>query len=853
MGYDILGVVFKRFSICYLGVLLSATFLRAGTTGILEGTITDKANGKPLMGAQIIIRETRQGAATDPEGFYKIHNIRAGSYSVMISMIGYQTQNYQSIIIRPDRKTRLSASLVESPIEMAAIEVKATRPLIETDVTGTSYDISARRIADLPIDQFQQAVGMQAGTTTEGNVRGGKTREVLYLIDGLPIQDVIRGGLGTYIPNSAVLQMSVKTGGFNAEYGNALSGIVNVITKTGSNDHYFLLRSDKDNLFGGTQVSKTNDLEFAASGPLISDRLFYFSATQYIRSDTRWWQDMQYFFASPIRREWNGLTKLDWLPSPSKRLSAQLIFSANRWRDYEFSWRYNLDGLPPQRRNSWRSALFWTHTLSKNTYYSFSLSQYALHSRIGESELKQSELIPYQYDFFLLYIISGRRLLWATQKQYTYSLKGDFTSQIHPYHLLKAGFQIDQYDIDANIQKMEPQLSYFGRPLVYEPLLNFSTQYHYYPRSGSIYFQDKIEAGRDRSVITVGLRYDFLDPRASRPAVELIPKEKGEFEEQVTGFIPAKMKSHISPRLGVSFPLTDKAFFFVNYGQYYQYPLFEYLYSGLNNVSLARGINVLRGNPDLLAERTIAWEISARYNIVSNIVASLAYFKKETYDQVDTKTFVPTNSRIAGDYGFAEYVNNPYAIASGFELVVTRETGDGIRGTFSYSFMKAKGLSDYENQGMNFAQWGFPLAREPFFLSWDQRHTFKADMTLDLPFDVEANVVWVHHTGRPYTHYPSADGFTPDYPGQPLFPNNRRMPYVDRLDVQLNRTVYAPAEGERKFFVPAKVTFYADIRNLFNAQNVRWMDSSGRIGGELHDPAAYYVGRRSSVGMRVEF
>ncbi|MBD3291145.1 TonB-dependent receptor plug domain-containing protein, partial [candidate division KSB1 bacterium] len=349
-------------------VITAAVF--GGISGSLQGRVTDIETSEPLAGVNIIIRETQQGTASGTNGFFKIHNIRAGSYTMLVSMIGYRLQTIKNVTIIPDQQTKLNVYLRQTAIELDVLEITAEKPLIQTDVTGTSYDIDSKRIGELPIDKVQQAVALQAGTTLEGNIRGGKTREVIYLIDGLPVQDVIQGGLGTEIPKSAILQMSVKTGGFNAEYGSALSGVVNLITRRGAKDHRIFARADKDNLFGGTQVSKRNELELAVSGPMPGEKLYYFLANTLILTDTRWWQDMQHFFNSPIQKELNGIGKFDWLYSPSKRLGLQVLYSLKRWRDYEFSWRYNLDGLPSRRRNSYRIALSWTHTISEKTFYS---------------------------------------------------------------------------------------------------------------------------------------------------------------------------------------------------------------------------------------------------------------------------------------------------------------------------------------------------------------------------------------------------------------------------------------------------------------------------------------------------
>jgi outer membrane receptor for ferrienterochelin and colicin len=824
--------------------------LLAGTTGRLEGIVSDAQSGEALVGATILILETSQGAVSDSQGRFIVHNLRAGTYQVRVSLLGYQSVVYKEVTILPDLRTRLTVQLKNAPIEVEGVEVTAERPLIQTDVTGTAYEKTAQQLETLPIEKFQNVVGLQPGTTADGHVRGGKTREVLYLVDGFPIQDLISGGQGLELPKSAISQLSVKTGGFDAEYGHALSGIVNVITRSGDDKPRLQLRLAKDDLFGGTQVSKGNDIEFTASGPIVKKKGTFFLANTLYLSGTRWWQDMEYFFASPTQKELYGMGKVDWLFSGDKRLTGQLLYSLKNWRDYAFSWRYNLDGLPLRRNESYRATLSWTHTLSRNLFYTLSLSHNQMRARIGEGLADSVHGEPYQYDFYLQYIISGDRIWWADLRQNSTTVKSEMTHQWHRAHIFKAGAEFRQYDINASLMKMEPQLSYFGKPLVDEELLNYSTRYRYYPRAGSFYIQDKYESAASRSVISAGLRFDFLDPRAQRPAVELIPTGADDYREKITGYVPARVAYQLSPRLGFAFPFTDKSFFFINWGRYLQFPLFEHLYSGLDNVDFARGVKVLRGNPELLAEKTSALEISIRHNFYENWIASALYFQKETTDQIDSKTFVSANSRIAGDYGFAEYVNNPYATAHGFEFVVSRERGNWLTGTLSYTLMQAKGLSESEDQGLSYAQWGFPVANTPYYLSWDERHSVKADLYFSLPLAVRINLVWQYHSGRPYTYYPSFDGFSSANEEMLFVPNNRRMPGYNLTDLRIGKTL---SFGMRAGGIRPYLELYLDVRNLFNNRNVIWIDASGRTGGELGDPAAWEIGRRTMVGCRTGF
>src|SRR5207245_1371366 len=94
--------------------------------------------------------------------------------------------------------------------------------------------------------------------------------------------------------------------------------------------------------------------------------------------------------------------------------------------------------------------------------------------------------------------------------------------------------------------------------------------------------------------------------------------------------VPASVKHLFSPRIGFAAPFAVNGYLFINYGHYYQLPLFDYLYSGLNNVTLKKGLGVLVGNPDLKPEKTRAWETSIKYALQNSVVLVATYFHKET-------------------------------------------------------------------------------------------------------------------------------------------------------------------------------------------------------------------------------
>lgn len=838
----------RRMLIVWLCCWGTCTFALAGTSGILEGTVIDKDTKEPLIGVTVLISGTTQGAATNSEGFFQIDNLEAGTYDVRFSIVGYQSLIYRKVTVRQDLRTRISIELLQSAVQLMEMDITAERPLIEKDVTGTDYSIGNSQVDKLPVRDVQDLITLFPSVTQEGNVRGGKSTEVVYMVDGLPLQDQVGGGLGGSLPKSAITEFSMQSGGFDAEYGNALSGVVNIVTRRGGDKHTILVRGEKDELLPismDQQTNKQTETELTFSGPIIPERLHYFSANTFQWSDSRWWQDFDRFFNSPVNSDYTGMGKIDYTLSSRIQLTGEEVYSLKDWRDYEYSWRFNLTGLPPEHRSTFRTTAILSQSVSDKIHYTVSLSDYYLRSQLGNNK-SDINLTPYQYDFFLEYITSGSEAYWADTRQHIYTAKNDWMIQPNPHNVLKFGFEVNQYDISSDVIKYEPQTTYFGKIIPDAPLLNYSDSYHYFPRTGSLYLQDKLEVEKDGAVVNLGFRWDFMDPRSQRPVVEYTTPDSssGQYQSQVTQYVPASIKQQVSPRMGLSFPLAWNMLITMNYGHYFQFPLFDYLYSGTNPQQLKNGVSVLVGNPDLKPERTHAWEISMKYGLDERTLLTLTYFKKEFIDQIDSKTFLPSKARLAGDFGYAEYINNAFANAEGLEVVLMRTHDDHLSGSISYSLMRTEGVSDYVNQGINLQQWGFPVLNEPYPLSWDQLHTIKISADALLPGDIVCNILWSFNTGRPYTYYPTKDGYTPVDTTVPFIPNNARLPANSVLNLKFSKKITLGGISG--------MMFYADIQNLFNALNPKWADSNGRIGGQLGDPSAYYDPRRVMVGVRYE-
>jgi outer membrane receptor for ferrienterochelin and colicin len=827
-----------------LAVTLAA-LLQAGTDGLIEGVVRDRVTGEPIVGAVVTILGTSVGTVTDLQGRYRISPVRAGQYDVRFTYIGYRATVVRAVRVLADLRTTLNAELEPSSVEMEAVEVRAVRPLIQRDLAATAFMVGSEKMALLPVSTVNDVLALQPGTTAEGNVRGGKTTDVVFLIDGLPVMDVLGGGASASVPRSAITGITLQTGGFDAEYGNAQSGVVNIVTRAPSRTTRWVVRHERDNWVGGLNDEHSGwiETEVAGSGPLIGDRLHFFTANVLHTDETRWWQDFQRQVSAPVVTEFSGISKLEWDVGSSDRLSLQAIYSWRRWRDYEFSWRFNLAGLPERERRAGRGTVQYVTSPAMGLTVKGTASLYAQQSKIGDERIG-GQPTAYEYDFFLRYIVRGKRHWWSDARQFVWTARVEAVYDGWKDQMWKIGAELHQYDLRSDLQKVEPQRTYFGKPIVGAPLLNFSNGYSYRPRSGSVYVQDKAQVESEGSILTAGIRWDFLDPLACRPIVEFIPTMPGEYRQMVVGDAPATFKQQISPRLSYTAPVGPRVFVFMNVGHYFQFPLFDQLYAGLRpEVIAGSSKNVSAGNPDLQPERTVAWELGLKVSLDDMTVGSVTYYRKRMTNQLDAKTLIPFDSKSAGDYGFAAYVNNAEAKAEGVEVIMTRESGERLRGSLSYTLMFTEGVTEAAEQGINYAQWGFPVAAESYALSWDQRHTIKADAEWSLWNRLHLNAVLLYNSPRPYTYYPTRDGYQQLDTTKAFLPNNRRMGHVWFINFKASLDFPINSQG--------MLTLFADGRNILGRSNVRWMDSNGRVGGELGDPSATYDPRRVRIGLEM--
>ena len=206
--------------------------------GKIDGVVTDAGTGETIPGASVVIEGTTQGAATQVDGYFFINNVRPATYTLVVSFVGYVTQRVEGVRVSTGLTTTKDIQLSEDAVGMDEIVVTSERPIVQLDVSANVASLNAEAFEDLPVAGVTEVLDLQAGIEPGLRVRGGGLNEVAFVVDGMNLRTGRSNEPFTNISYTSLEEVQVQTGGFNAEYGNVRSGIVNLTTKDPSRTRY---------------------------------------------------------------------------------------------------------------------------------------------------------------------------------------------------------------------------------------------------------------------------------------------------------------------------------------------------------------------------------------------------------------------------------------------------------------------------------------------------------------------------------------------------------------------------------------------------------------------------------------
>jgi len=541
-------------------------------TGKIAGKVTDAKTGEAIPFVNVIVVNTNYGAATDVNGEYSIIGLSPDKYTIKAAALGYNSVTYTNVKVSIDLTTRINFKLSTTILKLGEnIVVVAKKPLVTKDLTSSTAIINSNEIKELPVTEMQEVLQLKAGFVG-GNVRGGRSGEVVYAIDGVPVTDVYDGSTVVDVNANSIQELQFVSGAFNAEYGRALSGYVNIATKDGTNDFHANITtyigsyaSNHTDIFRNIDnIDATNirNAELTLSGPLIKNKVFlrttgrwiYFGGWMYgkrvytpynitINKGSSVPLDSRYtLIADSALGKGDGAivpmndnekkyvqAKLTVKVIPKVKITYNMIYDNVHFRDFDLAFSFNPDGNFKKQRLGFTNILGITHTLSNSTFYKLNFTYFKKDFDQRAFDYNPNGLYP---NNLLLsqaptevpsFLTGGAQLSAFSRSTQTVGIKFDITSQVSQVHMVKAGFEYDKHQLYFNninyiqeqgLQAPEVSLNPFVHlfiPDLNDPNENLKIdQYTRRPVEFSAYLQDKIEL--DKMIINVGIRADYFKP-----------------------------------------------------------------------------------------------------------------------------------------------------------------------------------------------------------------------------------------------------------------------------------------------------------------------------------------------------
>lgn len=829
--------------------------------GRVSGKVS--ARGESVPFANVIVLGTKQGTQADENGNYVLVGVPVGEVQIRAMATGYDP-SVQRVTVNAGATVTLNFAFGEQRVvkELPTIEVSAQKR-IDTKSSTTKQTITADKLKEIPVDNLREAVAVKAGIVAYGgelHFRGGRGGEVKFQFDGVEVSDPLLGR-GANIANLAVAGTDVLSGGFDAEYGNALSGVVSVSTKEGTDRFGGEVRWDTDRFGDPTKTFDNYDrFTFGFGGPTPVKNLTYFATYEGTFQDTYLKSGMTHprrtflDFIQLGNRQFNQINtnlKLAYRINPKNKVTFETINNRTVTTPYNHMWsrkgfvQVNYDtvrvaGQPDTYRpryGSWsatekdstyvqvnmadhvtttddrfnQQTIVWTDQISDKAVWSTRISNMNFNTltSVGQEEPWEYWIqSPYYWsgnvstgtENNLFYATHGDFPFYAKRDQSTWTLKSDYSTRRWKQHTVKTGIEA-KYNSVKNLTLQLPNSETSGLPgAVRSDFTNYNPE-------GAAYVQDRWEF--EGLVLNAGVRYDVFSPGLQVSSKDL--KSGKRYKEQ------------FSPRLGIAYPVSDKDVLSFHYGWTYQTPARQYVFEN-------RGISTsvaVRGNPDLEPETNIAYQAGVQHLFSRDISGQFSVFFKDIYGLITVR-------QEQDEYGnlVAVYYNGDYASSRGFETSLIKSFSHKFSAEINYTYQLATGVASDPNSALQFFNGGrlyLPISEQS--LAWDQRHTLSVQSMVQEPGKWGFRVLWSYGSGFPFT-----PTFRNDRKPDPTLENSRRLPSAARLTVDGDKFYKVWGQNVKLFF---------DAKNVLNSKNIQQLDGFNGINPYINtagdDYAIYYT------------
>lgn len=905
----------------------------AQSSGKIIGVVTDKETGEPLPGVNVILQNTLIGATTDVDGYYVILNVPVGIYDLEATYVGYSRMVFTGLRVSADVTTEQNIEMQPTTLELGeVVVVTAERPLVEKHVTMSTVNVGTEVIENAPIRGLQSFLAIMPSVVVQDgnvNIRGGRRQEVGYYLDGASTLNPINRTNAIHIIQEAVEEIQVLTGGFDAEYGDANSGIVKTQLRQGTPNLNIALTAETDKFAGegkqflGTYSYRDHIITATISGPITKNVRFFIageneSIGDYRKRFSKGFEFLGKVDANPAQPRVvagtpdtvdlvypDGFTPNNYYDRYATNATISFNFDPIRFRlSGVYNYTNSVGTTSPMRnilQERWihginQHALLTgklTHVINSTTYYDVNVSYY-YRGTDSEDDLFGNNWKQWA-DSAAVYDKSDGRFVYRNKwnPDYNYLINGisftrpggygtytkskqtylgggiDFVSQLTKNHEIKFGFDgraftIRQYSINPFIMAHLDDTfrdsggnhlagAYFASldDMPYDWYKRYTGNTYGYdfkgneididgrdgprqPIFGAAYLKDKIEY-KDL-IINAGLRLDYFDADDYT-----LPDRTNAKADPVTGNILdsewKKVDPHIyvSPRLGISFPVSETTVFYTQYGKFVQMTEFNDMY--YNNYQFGR--QIVTGGFFYLQPvgfglnpiRTTSYEVGFRKQLGDFAAIDIAGFYKNVKGQIQVGRITPALGSDLTIYNVLQ--NGDFSTNKGLELKLTMRRWNRMQGQFNYTLSAAEGTGSGEIayiSAVDRARGVIPTVLSPL----DYSQTHRGSLILDYRYGKNdggpildqfgANLIVQFNSGHPFTRVLNIGGQSGAYDGGVDYMNDTRSrtalepvnssttPWVTNVDLRLDKSF--------DIMDKVKATLYMRVTNLFNRKNI---------------------------------
>ena len=861
---------------------------------VVKGRVFAKDRNVPLSYTNIFVLNTGKGTLSLNNGQFWLRGLSPGTYTIRASYITYGVGEV-TLSLLPGDEVEINFWLEPHAEVFDPYEVLAQRKLLVVSETGTARRLSGSDIDALPLDNLVDAVALQAGVTVQDNaihIRGGREDDTQFRLDGIAVKDPLgAGSYGVGVNTDLINEVEVLTGGFSAEYGQAVSGVVNVSTKEGGEEFEGKATYRSDAIAPDSYRYDKDMARLTLSGPVVpwnnlnlpGKQYFIVSLTgdisdTYLPTKSLRDPDPSQISQMPSKEQtkgvlspilgsdvwspradnkWSGLAKLTWAFSPLSKLNLTYSNQATVGLGYLLAG----EGFPKKYQNilynydvtttqNILTQLNWHHVNGKSAFYDVTLGRQF--SRQHTNKNRNDDFTTYQgpelnyHDppgegapsYIAGAHVGGDADRWHDHYSESYVAKADYAWLAGENSRFKTGFEYTYSEmqlIDLSGSLGNPPPGFLARS---------EDIFRVHPQVFAGYVQDRLSY--KGLILNLGGRLDAWAPgrevdrvmENSEDYVFIFPEMVDSYNSKTTSAFGVRWKARLSPRIGVSFPVSPHDKFFFNYGHFNQWPRYNYVYAQLQT-NFATDLQLL-GNPDLDPKVTVQYEAGIQHEFENLWSAGLTFYSNDIYgyaqsvalDQVviDPQDTPDPNDKVAVVVNPIRYFNADAARSIGMELSIVKRTTRYLSGSLTFELQRTTGSNSDANATFLSAELG---QGNPDFqteqgirnvpLLWDR--PWSVTLNLDfyvgekhapqllgwtLPKNWSANLLLKAWSGQRYTERVLTENGSVQNSSDTY---GKLGPYRSTLDLKLSKFYHL---DEKR-----RVTIYLEARNILDHANYR--------------------------------